>query len=63
MKYLHGTVSIPLMLEADQSNNLYWWVDGAFANYDDMWSHTGGALSLVTEFHPSQRGEQFKAPC
>ena len=34
------------MLEADQSNNLYWWVDGVFANHDDMWSHTGGAPSL-----------------
>ena len=35
---------IPLTLEADQSNNLY--SDGAFAKYDDMQSHTGGALSL-----------------
>ena len=46
MKYLCGTVSIPLTLEADNSNKLYWWIDGAFANHDDMWSHTGGALSL-----------------
>ena len=46
MEYLCGTVSIPLMLEANSSNNLYWWIDGAFANHDDMWSHTGGALSL-----------------
>ena len=37
---------MPLTLEADHSNNLHWWVDGAFANHDDMQSHTGGALSL-----------------
>ena len=44
MRYLCGTMLIPLTLEADQSNNLY--SDGAFAKYDDMQSHTGGALSL-----------------
>ena len=39
-------MSTPLTLDADNSNNLYWWIDGAFANHDDMRSHTGGALSL-----------------
>ena len=28
--HLQGMVSLPLTLEADESNNLHWWIDGAF---------------------------------
>ena len=44
--HLQGMVSLPLTLEADESNNLHWWIDGAFTNHMDMRSHTGGTLSL-----------------
>ena len=46
MRYLQGTKTMPLTLEADNLQLVKWWIDGAFATHRDMWSHTGGALSL-----------------
>ena len=46
MKYLRKTITLPLTLEADDLQLLYWWIDGAFAIHRDMRSHTGGAMSL-----------------
>ena len=46
MKYLRGTKTMPLTLEADNLQVIKWWIDGAFATHRDMRSHTGGALSL-----------------
>ena len=46
MKYLRKTITLPLMLEADDLQLVYWWIDGAFATHRDMCSHTGGAMSL-----------------
>lgn len=46
MKYLRGSKNLPLVLEADDSNGIKWWVDGAFAVHQDMKSHTGGVMSL-----------------
>ena len=46
MKYLRNTISLPLMLEADDLQLVHWWIDGAFATHRDMRSHTGGAMSL-----------------
>ena len=46
MKYLRGTRTLPLTLEADNLQLVKWWIDGAFATHRDMRSHTGGALSL-----------------
>ena len=46
MKYLRGTRTMPLTLEADNLQLVKWWIDGAFATHRDMRSHTGGALSL-----------------
>ena len=49
MKYLNGTLDMLLILEANDSNNLHWWIDGALTNHNDMHSHTGRALSLRKE--------------
>lgn len=46
MKYLRGTVSMPLTLEADDLRIMKWWVDASYAVHPDMRSHTGGASSL-----------------
>jgi hypothetical protein len=46
MKYLCGTATMPLLLEADNMNVMKWWVDASFAIHPDMKSHTGGVLLL-----------------
>ena len=46
MRYLRGTKTMPITLEADNLQLIKWWIDGAFATHRDMRSHMGGALSL-----------------
>jgi Reverse transcriptase (RNA-dependent DNA polymerase) len=46
MKYLRGTVNMPLTLEATNVQIIKWWVDVSFAVHPDMKSHTGGAMTL-----------------
>jgi hypothetical protein len=46
MKYLDSTVDMPLVLAADDSGKIRWWVDASYAVHADMKSHTGGTLSL-----------------
>jgi hypothetical protein len=44
MKYLRGTLNMPLTMEADNMHVVKWWVDASFAIHPDMKSHTGGAM-------------------
>ena len=46
IKYLRETISLPLVLGADDSNTLVWSVDASFAIHMDMKSHTGAVLTL-----------------
>jgi hypothetical protein len=46
MRYLRGTVDMPLILEADDTHIIKWWVDASFAVHDDMKSHTGGTMMM-----------------
>ena len=46
MKYLRGTVDMPLTLETDDIHVVKWWVDASYAVHQDMKSHTGGTMSL-----------------
>jgi hypothetical protein len=46
VKYLRGTIDMPLTLEADSSHIIKWWIDASFAVHSDMKSHTGGTMSL-----------------
>ena len=46
MRYLHSTARLSLTLEANNLQVIKWWIDGAFATHPDMWSHSGGMLSL-----------------
>ena len=50
MKYLRGTRSMPLILSANGSGILKWWVDASFAVHPNMRGHSGGGLSLGRGF-------------
>jgi hypothetical protein len=46
VKYLQGTIDLPLTLKADDQGIIRWWIDASFATHPDMKGHTGGTLSL-----------------
>jgi len=46
IRYLRGTVELPLTLEADPSLSVCFWVDASFAVHHDMQSHTGSTMTL-----------------
>ena len=50
MKYLRGTRLLPLILRADGSGILKWWIDASFAVHPNMRGHTGGGLSMGRGF-------------
>jgi hypothetical protein len=50
MKYLRGTRMLPLILSANGTGILKWWVDAAFAVHPNMQGHSGGGLSLGRGF-------------
>ena len=50
MKYIQGTIGLPLILSIDKSGNIKWYVDAAFAVHKDMRSHTGGFMSMGTRW-------------
>jgi hypothetical protein len=50
MKYLRGTRTLPLILSANETGILKWWVDAAFAVHPNMQGHSGGGLSLGRGF-------------
>ncbi len=46
MRYLRGTLTLPLSLEANDLNIMNSWVDASYAVHKDMRSHTGGVITL-----------------
>jgi hypothetical protein len=50
MRYIRGTRTMPLILNANGSGILKWWVDASFAVHPNMRGHSGGGLSLGREF-------------
>jgi hypothetical protein len=50
MRYIRGTRTIPLILSANGSGFLKWWVDTSFAVQPNMRGHSGGGLSLGRGF-------------
>ncbi len=46
MKYIRGTRRMPLILRADGSGILKWYVDAAFAVHPNLRGHSGGGLTL-----------------
>ena len=47
MKYIQGNIGIPLILSIDNSGDIKWCVDAAFAVHKDMMRHTGGFMTTV----------------
>jgi hypothetical protein len=50
MRYIRGTRTMPLILSANRSGILKWWVDASFAVHSNMQGHSGGGLSLGRGF-------------
>jgi hypothetical protein len=50
MRYIRGTRTMPLILSANGSGILKWWVDTSFAVHPNMRGHSGGGLSLGRGF-------------
>jgi hypothetical protein len=48
--YLRSTRKLPLILGADGSGVLSWYVDASFAVHPDMRGHTGGAMTMGRGF-------------
>jgi hypothetical protein len=46
IRYIRGTRTMPLILSANGSGILKWWVDASFAVHPNMQSHSGVGLSL-----------------
>jgi hypothetical protein len=46
LKYIRGTIYMPLILKADSLNIIKWWVDASYATHGDCRGHTGATMSL-----------------
>jgi hypothetical protein len=46
LKYIGGTVYMPIILKADSLSVIKWWVDASYATYGDCRGHTGATMSL-----------------
>jgi len=58
MMYIRGTRKLPLILRADGSGILEWWVDAAFAVHPNMRGHSGGGMSMGRGFPISSSTKQ-----
>jgi hypothetical protein len=50
VEYLRSTCDLPLILGADGTGVLSWYVDALFAVHPDMRGHTGGAMTMGRGF-------------
>jgi hypothetical protein len=46
MRYLQGSIELKLVLSADGSGAIRWWVDASYGVHVDMKGHTGGTMSM-----------------
>jgi hypothetical protein len=46
IRYLRGSIELPLILRADSVPVPKWWVDGSHATHPNMRGHSGGCMSL-----------------
>ena len=47
MKYIQGTIGLPLILLIYKSINIKWYVDAAFGAHKDVRSHTSAFMTMV----------------
>ena len=50
MRYVRGTHTMPLILSANGTGILKWWVDASFAVHPNLRGHSGGGLSMGRGF-------------
>jgi hypothetical protein len=50
VEYLRGTMNMPLILGANSTGVLNWYVDASFAVHANMRGHTGGGLTMGRGF-------------
>ena len=48
MKYVQGTIVLPLIMWIDKSVNIKWYIDAEFAVHKDMRIHNGGFMNMGT---------------
>ena len=48
MKYIQGTIGLPLIFSINKSGNIKWYVDASFAVHKYMRSHTGCFITMGT---------------
>ena len=48
MKYIQGTIGLPLILSINKSVKIKWYVDAEFSVQNEMRSHTGGFMTMGT---------------
>jgi hypothetical protein len=58
MKYLEGTIGLPLILGMDKSGKIRWYTDAAFAAHNNMKSHTGAVMTMGQGAANSQSSKQ-----
>jgi hypothetical protein len=46
LKYIRGTIYMPLILRANSLSIIKWWVDASYATHGDCRGHTGAMISL-----------------
>ena len=46
IRYLRGTKSLILTLQANDDGIIRWWIDASYAVHDDMMGNTGSTMSL-----------------
>jgi hypothetical protein len=46
LKYIRGTIYMPLILRVDNLNVIKWWVDASYATHGECREHTGAMMSL-----------------
>jgi hypothetical protein len=46
ISYIKGTIDLPLILSADGTRIVKWWVDASYAMQHEMKSKTGGTMSM-----------------
>lgn len=58
MRYIRGTKDLPLVLSANGTGILKWWIDASYAVHWNMRGHTGGGLSMGRGFPITHSGKQ-----
>ena len=48
MKYIQGTIGLPLIISIKKSVNIKCYVDAVLVVHKDIWSHNGGLMEMGT---------------